>query len=341
MSNDAGFARILTNIAGLGRACRALPEACRVQQARSGAAFLGQCLDTDLVVIDNDNALLALACAAKPFGRFRLLSVDLILRPPEGPRRRAAALAKSLLLRAVDRFALYFKAAEGYQRHYGIGPDRRAYLPFKINGVERPDVWPEGPSADDAVLCAGRTLRDVDTFVAAMRLNGLPGILLQQSADQLERHGTRAWTGELPPNVRLVVGGDDLASFVRQIHDARVVVIPRFRGDIAATGISTYLTAMALGRCVVISRGPGADDVLTDQAAFVEPEDPADLAATIETLWRDDALRLAMAARGRRYAEALGGEDRLLGDILRLALDLLGRSSSAGRPEPFRSGGIP
>jgi glycosyltransferase involved in cell wall biosynthesis len=172
------------------------------------------------------------------------------------------------------------------------------------------------------VLCAGRTLRDIDTFVEAMRRAGCPGVLLQQRRELLAAHGTSAWSGELPPNLKLIVDdGDRLDDFLDSIARARLVVIPRFKGDIAPTGISTYLVAMALGKCVIISEGPGAGDVLDGEASIVPPESPEQLAERISLLWDDDEQRASVAARGHRYAMSLGGEKRLLSDILRASLD--------------------
>jgi hypothetical protein len=72
----------------------------------------------------------------------------------------------------------------------------------------------------------------------------------------------------------------------------------------------------------VISRGPGADDVLSEPRAalFFEPEDAAELAAMLRRAWDDASLRREIAENGARYADALGGEKRLLRDILRVAL---------------------
>jgi glycosyltransferase involved in cell wall biosynthesis len=147
-------------------------------------------------------------------------------------------------------------------------------------------------------------------------------MLLQQRRELLAEHGTAAWKSGLPPNVKLVVDeSDSLEDYLGFIERARVVVIPRFEGDIAPTGISTYMVAMALGRCVVISEGPGAGDVLDGQAALVPPEDPARLAEQVKRLWDDEGARAELAARGRAYAEQARGEERLLSDILRASIE--------------------
>ena len=205
-----------------------------------------QCAKADLVVIDNEQTSVYLACLMRPF-RFRLVSVDLILRPPQGFKGRLLCLLKRALLTQVDKFILYFKNTAGYQRYYGISSTKIDYVAFKVNGVEEsffPSAHPEG----DYVLCAGRTFRDVKTFVVAMEIAGCPGLLLQQQDEALQAHGPTQFTGNLPSNVRLTVDvGGDVAAFLKFIAGAKLVVIPRFKHDIAATGISTYLMAMDLG----------------------------------------------------------------------------------------------
>ena len=291
---------------------------------RRWPAFMRQCMNADLVIIDNnEQRKLYLACLLRPFANFRLISVDIVLRPTAGIRSRIAARIKRMLLTRVDRFILYFKNTAGYQRYYGIDRGKITYVPFKVNGLDEnvfPPVVPDG----EYVLCAGRTLRDVDTFVAAMAEAGCPGMLLQQEDEITRAHGTAQYKGALPPNLRLVVDTDDqLGAFLQVIAGAKIVVIPRYRKDIVCTGISTYLMAMALSKCVILTRGPGAEDVLTDQAMIVEPENPQALAQAIRTLWADDGLRRRIAAAGRNYAMSCGGTSRLAGDILNAAFACL------------------
>jgi glycosyltransferase involved in cell wall biosynthesis len=294
--------------------------------AREILRFLGKCLRSDLVILNIDQRKLMFAALLRwlPFARFRLISVDLVLRPPRSAKDRLKAFVKRILLSGVDRFALYFKNLEGYQRFYGIGPDRAVYVPFKVNASERIGARPQGVADGEYVLCAGRTLRDIKTFVEAMRATGCPGVLLQQKRELLNAHGTSAWSGELPPNVKLIVDDSDrFEDYLDFIAKARLVVIPRFKNDIAPTGISTYLVAMALNKCVIISEGPGAEDVLTDQAVIVPAEDAVGLAEQIKRLWNDDRLRGDFASRGYEYAISLGGYDRLLAEIINISVGQL------------------
>lgn len=302
----------------------------------SGAIeFIRKCVASDLVLLNINQKKLMLAALLRrlPFVRFRVVSVDLVLRPPKSTKDRFSVFIKKILFSGVDRFVLYFKNLDGYQRFYGIGPDRAVYVPFKVNGWEQIVARPRGVADGEYVLCAGRTLRDIETFVEAMRRTDCPGILLQQQNELLAAHGTASWSGELPANVKLMVDESDrFEDYLDHIARARLLVIPRFKNDIAPTGISTYLVAMALNKCVIISEGPGAEDVLTDQAVIVPAEDVESLAPQINRLWNDDKLRSEVAARGYDYAMSLGGYDRLLADVLRASLDCLRRRNNIPVP---------
>lgn len=319
---------IVTNMSALlnapaTRGCTIVPAAGDLRD------FARQIRPADLVALDNDWRRLVVACVLRPVSRYRLVAIDLILRTPRGRKAKAAAHLKRILLRGVDCFIFYFRDIRGVHAYYGIGPDRAVYVPFKVNGIEDPR-WPDPSDLGDHVLCAGRTLRDIDTFLEAMARAGVPGVLLQQAESLLYAHGTRPAGPNLPPNVRLRIDrGDDPADFLARIAECRILVVPRFAYDIAATGISTYLEAMALGKPVIISAGPGADDILDGQAVIVPPQDSDALARAITRVWSDPAFAANLARRGRDYAASLGGEQRLGDDIREACLASL-RSSRNG-----------
>jgi glycosyltransferase involved in cell wall biosynthesis len=317
--------RIISNFKELDKVMRGEPIVHEfISDDASTTKFILKCLRSDVVILNINQKGLMLACLLKwilPFAPFSLVSVDLILRQPKTRVGRIKTRVKKILFSRVDRFILYFKDLRSYERLYGIGPDRARYVPFKVNGWEQITARPRGTSEGEYVLCAGRTLRDIETFVEAIKRAGCPGVLLQQRSELLAEHGTSAWSGELPQSVKLIIDdSDQIGPYLDFIEKASVVVIPRFRGDIAPTGISTYLVAMALNKCVIISEGPGAEDILIDKAVIVPPEDPQELAAQIKRLWDDDELRSAVAARGYEYATSLGGQERFLSDVLHTSI---------------------
>jgi len=94
-----------------------------------------------------------------------------------------------------------------------------------------------------------------------------------------------------------------------------VVVVPSVIPDAFSRVI---LEAMAASRPVIATRVGGTPELVLDgrTGVLVERNDPAGLAAALLTMLRDDALRCAFGAAGRRHLESLAGEggsvDRLL-----------------------------
>jgi len=72
-----------------------------------------------------------------------------------------------------------------------------------------------------------------------------------------------------------------------------------------ASGISTFLEAMALGKAVVVSDSPGMRDYIVDNGnCLVVPCNDRDaLRAAIARLIDDSALRIRLGASARDFAE--------------------------------------
>jgi glycosyltransferase involved in cell wall biosynthesis len=258
------------------------------------------------------------ALQPRPFRRCRIISVDLILRPPQSAKARLLCHARRLLLRQVDLFILYFRSVEGYVKHFGLSGERIAYVPFKVNGWERLRGRRAALGDGEYVLLSGRTLRDYVTFVDAVKKSGVPAVLLVPPEMRGEIERATWYRSNRPPNLRVEFDTDGTEeTYTGYFENARIVCFPRFAWDIAPSGISGYLCAMALGRCVAISRGPAAEDVLDRNAAlFFEPGDADGLAQLLRRAWDDRELRQRVSTSAIEYTNRLAGEERLLGDIV-------------------------
>ncbi len=194
-----------------------------------------------------------------------------------------------MLLARVDHFIHYFKDIAGY-KPFGVRADRSSYVPFKVNifGTQSPEI-----GLGEYVFTMGVSLRDYDTFIRAVATLPFPAAIPEFSFQHFEGRDTAfRWTKEnVPRNLTLLRDTGDKRDLVRNMAAARVVVIPISKSSLCASGISTYLDAMYLGKCVIITEGPGASDLLTDQAILVPAEDPAALSEAIRRAWQDDALR--------------------------------------------------
>jgi glycosyltransferase involved in cell wall biosynthesis len=293
--------------------------------ARSGLDFIGKSRQADALVV-NCSAFMTFALAGcftlMPFLRKPIIAVDLVLRPPRTWRHRLLLPLKQLLFSRVDHFVHFFKDVSGYERHFGIAAAKSSYVPFKVNiwGVPAPKR-----QAGEYVLAVGTSQRHYDTFIEAVRDSGHPAIMTEFSFDNVEeRSSVLTWSREnLPANLTLVSDAGTREEFIRSLAAARVVVIPTVRDSICASGISTYLDAMYLAKCVILSRGPGASDVLTDEAILVQPENAEELAKAITRAWEDDAYRTGFEQRGREYSMRVGGERELIERVVAQTVDWL------------------
>jgi glycosyltransferase involved in cell wall biosynthesis len=280
----------------------------------------------DVVLLDGQERSLLAFCLFRwlfPFRRCRLVSLDTQLRRPRNRRELVAARFKRWLLRRVDHFALNFKDLEGYEKFYGISPARNFYVPFKVNLSAIPlrnEVTVEG----EYVVTIGRSHRDLQTFVAAMRQVDYPGVLLYDDRASVGERESELELSKLPCNLRHELyseGGDK--RYIELTRRAKLVVLPIVTNCISSAGISAYLLAMAFCRCVIITDSPATRGLLTDQAIIVPPADATALANAIRHAWEDDTLRKRVAEAGRRYAARLGEETRLLHDVVNLCGDLV------------------
>ena len=281
----------------------------------------------DYLVLNIDHKRLYIICAIffliapRPFRHCQLVSVDILLRPAFSRLEKITIFLKKLLLSQVDMFILYFKNWEGYVKIYNIDRKRLAYVPFKVNSWKYLRERRKRILQGDYILCAGATLRDYFTFIDAIRFTGLPALLLLPG--EMKGHVEElAWyRNGVPDSLRLEFHTDgNESTYLSFFENARILCIPRYGWDIASTGISAYLCGMALGKCVVISSGPGAEDLLEEDkaAAFFKPENPMELGNLLLRLWNNPDQCRQIAENGIRYSDRLEGEERLLNDILKV-----------------------
>jgi glycosyltransferase involved in cell wall biosynthesis len=307
---------------------RAFPEKWQTATGRQGtsiyagataAAFLEHRRNPEAVFVVNGNVALVMELAARMFGGARrpLVAVDLVLREPEDIAGRLELPLKKALLSRVDRFIHYFRDLRGLTRVYGIGPEHSSYVPFKVNLADRHALVPEPEG--EYVLCFGRSMRDFDTFLEAMeRLPDVPGAITRPDPRVFAAHHARFTRpiSAIPANVCILEDDRTEESEIRILRNAKLVVLPILARSLVASGISTCLNAMYLGKCVIGSEGPGMSDIFTSEVLTFPPEDSQRMAEAIRRAWDDSALRRATAAAGRQFALQAGAEPELYQRII-------------------------
>jgi len=333
--------RLLTNLTGC-PSHLTVPQGHQVEilHARSWPEFRDQLARADVILIECGDALMyrvAAYYAMRPWLPKFLVVADLVLRKPLSLATRASAVVKRGLFAQVDHFIHFFRDVAGYAEHFGITAERSSYVPFKVNTWG--ELPPSLPYSEEYVFAAGLSLRDYHTFVRVVGELGVPAAMSEFAFRNFERpKGTAAIRREdLPPNLTLLPDSGRHDDFLTALARAKVVVVPTLKLSMCASGISTYLDAMYLGKAVIVSEGPGASDVLTDQAVLVPPEDGAALRDAIRTVWDDDGLRRRLGASGQAYALSLGGKPamvhRLIQESVAAKLGVSEQLEADGKPQ--------
>jgi glycosyltransferase involved in cell wall biosynthesis len=292
-----------------------------------GAAW--RAVTADVVVINEAQRLLLFLCLVRrvAFRRRQIIvAVDQILKPPGTGLSALRMLIVRSLLREVRHFVFLYRDTDEVARLYDLPRDRISYIPFKVNSLD--SVRAQTLRDDHYVLACGRSRRDYATFCSAIAGLPIQGVILAPIGDEAREHGTVDELASVPSNVRVIRDDGSWESWLQWLSAATFVAIPILPPTLAASGIGTYLVAMALGKCVVITDSPGTRGILTpNEALVVPPRDPAAMRDAMQRLLDDPALRDRIAKGGQEYALSLGDESRLANDAFALVTKLVAARS--------------
>jgi glycosyltransferase involved in cell wall biosynthesis len=252
--------------------------------------------------------------------RVKFVLSDVNLNIPKSLCQHLRARLKGRLLQRVDVFLLLQQDFSGYQRYFAIDPLKVRSLPFKVNSIGL--IKTLDTSDQGFIFAGGSTLRDWRTFAEALAGLDMP-VRIGLRDDSLE-----ATTFEEAPTIDGVAFSKNVMAirhtaapieWLRWVAGAKFVCLPIMKDSLNPSGISTYLSCMALGKCVIISDGPAVRGFLEDdRAVIVPPGDPAALRAAIDRVAGDTKWRDYIAARGRDWALSLGGEETYYRNLVKL-----------------------
>ncbi len=245
------------------------------------------------------------------------------------------------VLKALLRWILNGRRASALVQN---GDDRDAIIAIGVDaarvslipgsGVDV-DVLTPLPEPDGAVTLGyvGRLLEDkgLRTVIAAhdlLNARGLPvRLLIAGQADpanpaSIPEAEIQSWGSK--PNVTLLGHVNDVRQVWARAHIA--VLLSRREGL-----PKSLLEAAACGRPMIASDVPGCREIARNgvNGLLVPPDDPEALAAAIEHLARDPALRRLYGAAGRHLAETEFSSARIGSKTVALYDRLLGRTLAA------------
>ncbi len=190
--------------------------------------------------------------------------------------------------RADAIYSLGSNQVDYIHRRWRTGADVR----FMHQGVDAEFYRPGGTTPDGPVLSVGDDDgRDFDTLLTAF--SGLDATLMIKSSLVPSDAGA--------PNVQIVHERISAYAYRALFQQAQLIVVP-LRPMVTASGVSTVLEAMAMGKALVVTDSPGIRDYVAHEAtALVVPcGDALAMRAAIGRLLRepDTRARLGTAARG-------------------------------------------
>jgi glycosyltransferase involved in cell wall biosynthesis len=217
--------------------------------------------------------------------------------------------------------------------------DRDRLVVIKGSGVDtaRFAPWPE-PPAPVVVAVVGRMLRakgiyevveaarDLKRRKAPVRIllagepdSHNPASIPAESLRRWHDEGAIEWLGHV----------EDVAALWARAH---VALLPSHREGLPRA----LLEAAACGRPIVTTDVPGCRDVVADgvNGILVPPRSPEAIAAAIERLARDPALRARLGAAGRERVVAEFGDGVVIARTVELYHRLLGHPEVAAEPAP-------
>lgn len=277
----------------------------------------------DYVVLNNGSTtLILILCLCKlifPLNHIKIVAVDILLSEPKRCKDKVKSHIVKILLSKVHLFLLLYKNTRGLERVYSIQKSKIRYIPFKINQIDY--IQSLDPVDEGYIFCGGKTRRDFDTLFTAVRGLNCNIKLVTTANKDILKHGSFLNTNAAPKNVEIIILDGNYQDFINLISRASFVLMP-ILPDICGAGIGVYIMSMALKKCVIISSGPGAEDVIPEGAAIIVPaQNPEALRRAILQVSENKNLRDSIAATAYKYATPLGGEKRFLQSVVSVLHD--------------------
>ncbi len=231
------------------------------------------------------------------------------------PRSSGAVARRAIRLldsRNTHYCVLSSREAAEFPGFWGIPASRVHFTPFCF-GI---DASVERPPAGSTVFAGGDSLRDYRALLAAAPSLPVPVVIATRLGEPVNRDNVRL--GPLPSAV-----------YDEELLSARIIVVPLCDGTRRSAGHQTYLSAMALGKPLIVTDSPGVRDYVThrETGLIVPPNDPQQLAEAIR--WLLDDANEAEVRRMCALARATALETYTLEAYLGRVLDVLSNATPA------------
>lgn len=217
--------------------------------------------------------------------------------PSPNPFRRAFQEMKAGLLRnGVERMmVLSTEEIESYQKTWRIPADKMELILFKVideDGLENL------PKAEEPFLyTGGNSERDYTVFFEAVKDLDL----------QVKVLSTLDFSPyNVPANVEIIPNDGSTEAFYGPMARSRLTVIPLVGGRLRSSGQGTYLSAMFMGKCLILSGVAGVKDLVENgvTGVVVPPGDSGALRDAINRMLADPERAREIGRQAREVVKA-------------------------------------
>ncbi len=205
----------------------------------------------------------------------------------------------SPILRGIDILAYDAKAmSKTLVKGIGLEESRLWYLPF---GVDTEFFSPGVVDSDNNIISVGDTNRDYGTLLRAMKMLGMKCRIF--SSRVLPLPGGTGFDLSAVSTSLATVSFAEVDLLKSEYARAEIVVIP-MNETRTASGVTSLLEAMAMGKAIIVAGTAGISDYVKDgrSAMTYRPGEHLDLARQIEYLLQDGELRERLGREARNYA---------------------------------------
>jgi glycosyltransferase involved in cell wall biosynthesis len=187
---------------------------------------------------------------------------------------------------------------------YGV---EAAVVPESIDLAAWRGLLAANPAAPDpakfTVLCVCRLYRrkriDVLLRAASLLRGRIPNLAVRIVGNGPERgEFERVWRAERLGGVVQWLGDVSAAALAAEYNRCDAFCLPSVQEGFGIV----FLEAMAAGKPIVAARAAAVPEVVP-QGLLSEPDNPASLAETLYSLWRNPAMRIGLAEEGARRVE--------------------------------------
>jgi glycosyltransferase involved in cell wall biosynthesis len=229
------------------------------------------------------------------------------------------ASIKKGVFKFIDKFIFLHKDTSGYFEYYGISKYKCIYVPFKANNIDQLSNYQI--SDHGYLLSCGASYRDYILLANALKRYPCKTVIVLPVAQSACYHHSIIDEALFDDNVRIIRHNFNKDSWYDILSKCRAVALPIRSDSIQCAGISVYLEAMAFGKPVIITEGPATRGLLTgDTAVVCPPNDPIAFSVAIKKVMENNEYRQTLSKNGYTYVKSLGGENRLVKDILNVLI---------------------